>query len=178
MLVEFDTARRSVRRTLYGLGAALFFLLSPHSLAQQQTAPSVLGGAASPSKASPGRPIGGLDAPKSKPVAQPAEGQPGTAQRTEAIRSTEAPAILSSGQNGNAGRPYLLGSGDAVRITVFQQPDMTTETRVSEVGTLTFPLLGPVEAAGLSSKQVEVKIGNLLKSRGFVRDPQVNVNVL
>ena len=55
---------------------------------------------------------------------------------------------------------------------------MATESRVSEAGTLTFPLLGAIEIDGLSPKQVEDKIGGLLKLRGFVREPQVNVNVL
>src|SRR6266581_1120287 len=35
-----------------------------------------------------------------------------------------------------------LGEGDSVRITVFQNPDLTTETRISERGTITFPLIG------------------------------------
>ena len=29
-----------------------------------------------------------------------------------------------------------LGAGDAVRVTVFQQPDLTTEARISEKGTI------------------------------------------
>ena len=35
-----------------------------------------------------------------------------------------------------------LGEGDSVRITVFQNPDLTTETRISSRGTITFPLIG------------------------------------
>jgi polysaccharide export outer membrane protein len=35
-----------------------------------------------------------------------------------------------------------LGPGDTVRITVFQNPDLTTEARVSERGTIVFPLIG------------------------------------
>jgi polysaccharide export outer membrane protein len=72
---------------------------------------------------------------------------------------------------------YPLGTGDVVRVTVFQQPDMTTETRVTESGTLTFPLLGQVEVAGLNTKELEAKIANLLKTRGFVKDPQVTVTI-
>jgi polysaccharide export outer membrane protein len=73
---------------------------------------------------------------------------------------------------------YPMGVGDVVRVTVFQQPDMTTETRVSEAGTITVPLLGPVPVAGATAKRVEDRIAALLKARGFVRDPQVIVTVL
>jgi polysaccharide export outer membrane protein len=43
---------------------------------------------------------------------------------------------------------------------------------------LTIPLLGAVAVVGLSSKQVELRVGALLKSRGLVRDPQITVTVL
>ena len=76
------------------------------------------------------------------------------------------------------GRAYVLGTGDVVRVTVFQQQDMLTETRVAETGTITVPLVGPVEVGGGTAKQAEDRIAKLLKSRGFVKDPQVNVTVL
>src|SRR5262245_34037116 len=48
-----------------------------------------------------------------------------------------------------------LGDGDNVRITVFQNPDLTTETRISERGTITFPLIGEVAVAGLTPAAAE-----------------------
>ena len=41
-----------------------------------------------------------------------------------------------------------LGVGDTVRVTVFQQPDLTTEARISEQGTIAMPLIGEVKIAG------------------------------
>jgi len=72
---------------------------------------------------------------------------------------------------------YIMGPGDAVRITVYQNPDMQTETRISEVGSVTFPLLGPVEVGGLTPAQAEIRIAALLKSGGFVPRAQVTVYV-
>jgi polysaccharide export outer membrane protein len=72
---------------------------------------------------------------------------------------------------------YVMGPGDAIKISVYQNPDMTTETRVSEVGSITFPLLGPVEVGGLTPAQAEIRIAALLKSGGFVPKAQVNVFV-
>jgi polysaccharide export outer membrane protein len=73
---------------------------------------------------------------------------------------------------------YVLGPGDIVKITVFQNPDLTIETRVSEAGTLTFPLIGAVAVGGRSTSQVEAMITDRLREGGFVNRPQVNVNVL
>ena len=72
-------------------------------------------------------------------------------------------------------REYVLGPGDIVRVTVFQNPDLTTEARVSEKGTLTFPLLGAVSVGGKSTSAAETEIATRLRDGGFVRQPQVNV---
>ena len=48
-----------------------------------------------------------------------------------------------------APRP-VLGVGDVVRITVFQNPDLTVEARISEAGQINFPLIGAVTVGGLS----------------------------
>lgn len=73
---------------------------------------------------------------------------------------------------------YLLGPGDTVRITVYGSPDLTTETRITQDGTLTFPLLGQVSVGGLAIAQSEVKIASMLKAGGFVKQAQVNIFVL
>ena len=73
---------------------------------------------------------------------------------------------------------YPLGPGDVLRIQVFQNPDLTTETRVSETGVITYPLIGNVEVGGLPVAQAEKKIAAALKNGGFIRQPQVNIIVL
>jgi polysaccharide export outer membrane protein len=73
---------------------------------------------------------------------------------------------------------YGLGPGDVVKITVFQNPDLMTETRVTEAGTVTFPLVGQIQAAGQSTAQLERAIAQKLRDGGFVNRPQVNVVVL
>ncbi|MEO5703104.1 MAG: polysaccharide export protein EpsE [Gammaproteobacteria bacterium] len=78
----------------------------------------------------------------------------------------------------NAAEDYKLGAGDTVRITVFENPDMTTETQVSEDGNVTFPLLGQVTLGGLSRSAAEAKLAGLLKKGGFVNQPQLNISIL
>ncbi len=74
-----------------------------------------------------------------------------------------------------ADQEYLLGTGDILKISVFQNPDLTTEARVSEIGSISFPLVGPVQVRGLTLPGVERKIGQMLKEGKFVLNPQVNV---
>lgn len=70
---------------------------------------------------------------------------------------------------------YALGAGDIVRITVFQNPDLTTETRVSENGAVTFPLIGNVVVGGQTIAKAEQTIATRLREGGFVLKPQVNI---
>lgn len=73
---------------------------------------------------------------------------------------------------------YLVGGGDTVKIIVYDQPDLTTEARVSQDdGTITFPLLGEVAISGLSPKSAGQRIANLLEDGGFIKNPQVAITV-
>ena len=73
-------------------------------------------------------------------------------------------------------QPYLLDSGDRVRITVFGQPDLTNTFSVDKAGYVAFPLIGSVAARGMTSKQMEGQIAQRLAS-GYVRDPDVTVEI-
>ena len=73
---------------------------------------------------------------------------------------------------------YKLGAGDAIRVLVYQNPDMTLETRVSEAGAITYPLIGQVEIGGLSISAAESKIAKLLVDGGFMQKPQINIVLL
>ena len=73
---------------------------------------------------------------------------------------------------------YTLASGDSIKISVFQNPDLTLETRVSEDGTITYPLVGKVAIGGLDLGSSERKIGKALLDGGFLKNPQVNIQLL
>jgi polysaccharide export outer membrane protein len=71
--------------------------------------------------------------------------------------------------------PEKLGVGDAVRVTVFQQPDLTTEARISESGTIVLPLVGETKLAGLGQQQAGALIAKKLKDGKYLNHPQVTV---
>jgi polysaccharide export outer membrane protein len=72
---------------------------------------------------------------------------------------------------------YQLAAGDTIHILVFQNPDMTLDTRVSEDGDITYPLIGSIKVGGLTIAAAESAIGQALKRGGFVRDPQINISL-
>ena len=73
---------------------------------------------------------------------------------------------------------YPLGAGDAIQVLVFQNPELTIETRVSESGSITYPLIGTVALGGLSIAAAERKIADALQKGGFLQKPQVNIVLL
>ncbi|PJJ21888.1 polysaccharide export outer membrane protein [Janthinobacterium sp. 67] len=82
---------------------------------------------------------------------------------------------LSAGFAGAA--DVQLGAGDVLKISVYGNPDLALETRVSEAGEITFPLVGNVALGGLSVSAAEKKLGGLLESGGYLRKAQVNIIV-
>src|SRR4051812_28732893 len=88
--------------------------------------------------------------------------------------------ILVPGMANAQGSPKgeTLGVGDTIRVTVFQNPDLTTESRISTKGTIVMPLVGEVQLNGLSPTTAGTRIADSLKKGNFIKNPQVSVGVL
>ena len=71
---------------------------------------------------------------------------------------------------------YKLAPKDQLSVTVLGQKDLTRTLRVSQSGTITVPLLGEVQAAGLSAPELERKIEDGLRGR-YLMNPRVSVAV-
>ncbi len=73
---------------------------------------------------------------------------------------------------------YRLGDGDSIRVLVFQNPELTLETRVTESGTITYPLIGNLAIGGMTIPGAEQAIAKALSDGGFIQRPQVNIVLL
>jgi polysaccharide export outer membrane protein len=73
--------------------------------------------------------------------------------------------------------PYLLDTGDRLRIFVYGQPNLSRSYSVDHAGKITVPLIGEVTARGLTTSALERQIKSRLGSQ-YVRDPQVTVDML
>ena len=71
---------------------------------------------------------------------------------------------------------YVIGPRDTLKITVWGQQDLSQNYNVSVEGTIVFPLIGEVRAAGLTEAQLGQKLVTLLE-KDYLVNPQVMVSV-
>src|SRR5262249_46454497 len=74
------------------------------------------------------------------------------------------------------GEEYRIGKDDLIEIGVFGVPELSAISRVTATGTISLPLLGPVDVADHSPQEVERKIEDGLK-KNYINDPHVTVFV-
>lgn len=82
-------------------------------------------------------------------------------------------ARVASAMSGIAAE-YRINPFDLLEITVYQEPDLTRSVRVSQDGSITFPLIGKVDIAGLSVMEAERRIAQLLEA-DYLVNPQVSI---
>jgi polysaccharide biosynthesis/export protein len=70
---------------------------------------------------------------------------------------------------------YKLGPGDQLRIIVFNEPDLSSQYLVSAQGLIAYPLVGTVEAAGLTLSEFTTRLQTALQQ--YIRQPNVSVEV-
>lgn len=73
-------------------------------------------------------------------------------------------------------QPYRLDSGDRLRITVFEQADLTGTYGIDQAGYISFPLVGAVAARGQTAQELEGMLAHELK-KGYLRDPDVSIEI-
>jgi polysaccharide export outer membrane protein len=71
---------------------------------------------------------------------------------------------------------YTLGPGDALRVSVYDNPDLSQEVTIEADGAFSYPLIGRVQAAGLPVRQLESLLAKRL-AEGYLVSPQVGVTV-
>src|ERR1700733_1101379 len=72
---------------------------------------------------------------------------------------------------------YRLGPGDLLKIAVFDHDELSLDARVSQTGNITFPLVGQVPVAGLSTRDAELLLARRLMDGAFLKQPQVSILV-
>jgi polysaccharide export outer membrane protein len=91
-----------------------------------------------------------------------------------ACARAQRPADLAMRAQFNA--PYLLASGDRVRVIVFGQDNLSNSFSVDGAGNISMPLIGRVLAQGLTTADLERVVEQRLRN-GFVREPRVSIEV-
>ncbi len=87
--------------------------------------------------------------------------------------SKRTKTILSNNTNGTA---YFIGVQDVVEVSVFRVSDLSKTVQVSDAGTINLPLIGTIQAAGKTARQIELLLTKKLGAK-YLQNPQVNVFV-
>jgi polysaccharide export outer membrane protein len=77
----------------------------------------------------------------------------------------------------SANQEYRLGSGDQVKITVFNQEDLSGDYTINGGGVISLPLIGDVSARDITVKQLAQAIADKLKPE-YLLNPRVSIQVL
>ena len=72
---------------------------------------------------------------------------------------------------------YRLGSGDSIKISVYEEPELGLEVRLSDAATISYPFLGEIQVSGLTVGKLEEKITDGLKG-DYLVSPSVSVSVV
>ena len=70
---------------------------------------------------------------------------------------------------------YKIAEHDELQINVYGEPDLTKTVRVAVDGNISYPLLGRVKVAGLTTQELEDSLSKLLREGGYIINPQVSV---
>ena len=72
---------------------------------------------------------------------------------------------------------YILGSGDEIKISVYNESDLTSRVKIDKSGTISFPFIEDIQVIGLSTQELEEKIkAGLLGD--YLINPQVDVSIV
>jgi polysaccharide export outer membrane protein len=130
-----------------------------------------------------GDPVGFIPAPWMSQVGGTGgSAEPGATQSTAEVVSWGEPSEVPAGFGGSqtvadADGPYLLDTGDKLRVFVYGQPNLSRAYTVDHEGNITVPLIGNVGARGRTTRTLQEAIRRRLGT-DYVRDPQVTVDVL
>jgi polysaccharide export outer membrane protein len=89
------------------------------------------------------------------------------AQQPNALQMLPNPQVAS----------YHLGAGDQVRVITYDETQLSNDFTVGADGTIAFPLLGTLQASGLTVTQLETRIAAALQQQKLLSEPSVSVQI-
>jgi polysaccharide export outer membrane protein len=98
---------------------------------------------------------------------------PAGATTGDGLRQSEAETVVV---NAPRTSDYRLGTGDKVRVTVYDETDLSGEFEVDATGYVRLPLIGQVKAGGRTAYQLEGAVEQSLMD-GYLKSPRVSVEV-
>ena len=95
-----------------------------------------------------------------------------SAQRAQPV----VPAVVGLPPDPGPANTYRITPHDLLQIEVFQVEELSSEERVNEEGFIAMPLIGAVMVGGLTPREAEDRIADIL-GKSYLQDPQINIFV-
>lgn len=86
------------------------------------------------------------------------------------------PVTAQTSSSAEQRKDYVVGAQDVLKVTVFDEPQLSGTFRVDVDGSFTYPFLGRIKAVGQNLRSIEAELARLLAD-GYVRRPQVAIEV-
>lgn len=87
-----------------------------------------------------------------------------------------AATVLADPVKPGDGLSYVLKANDVVRLSVYEESDLSTQTRILQTGEAVFPLIGAVKIGGLSIQDATSKVRGLYAA-DYLVDPKTTLTV-
>ncbi|HZP59607.1 MAG TPA: polysaccharide biosynthesis/export family protein, partial [Opitutaceae bacterium] len=100
----------------------------------------------------------------------------GACASSPAVHGQDAAAGTASPPPPTINTDYKIVPADVLQITVFQEEDLKSVLRVSNEGTIVFPLIGKISVGGMTPQAAAHLIQERL-AQGYLINPQVSVTV-
>ncbi len=115
-----------------------------------------------------------VPAPAMSSAPQPLPAQPRYA--TQQAPSNEQ--VTVAGLRPSDDSLYRLGPGDKVRVTIFNETDLSGDFAIDGQGFVRLPLVGQVAAAGFTTLGLEARIGEVFVNGGYLLNPRISVEIV
>jgi len=122
-------------------------------------------------------PSGPVAAPTARVAVAPEGDIPVQPAARYAAARTDIERVTVTGLRTSEDDLYHLGAGDKLHITVFNETDLTGDFAIDGQGFVRLPLVGPVQAAGLTSFALEARISDAFIGGGYLLKPRVAVEI-
>jgi len=102
-----------------------------------------------------------------------------------ALAGCDSMPVVGPGAVDNLSRPgpggatgaIRLQAGDKIRVTVYGEDKLTGEYEIDPGGSVSLPLAGTVEAAGLTKSELEQSLSKKFSSGAYLKSPKVTVDI-
>jgi polysaccharide export outer membrane protein len=93
------------------------------------------------------------------------------------LTAVASPALAKTPAPLTSQRPdYVVGPQDVLKVSVFDEPQLSGSFRVDTDGSFTYPFVGRVKAVGQTLRSIETELTRMLGD-GYVKNPQVAIEV-